>query len=52
MQISGHKTAAMLWRYDITDTRDVVEAGKRTGEYLADVQSRPIAQPPKRRPVQ
>ncbi len=52
MQISGHKTAAMLWRYDITDTRDVVEAGKRTEKYLADVQSRPLAQSSKRRSVQ
>ena len=30
MEISGHRTPAMLWRYDITDARDVVEAGKRT----------------------
>ena len=34
MQISGHKTASMLWRYNITDTRDVKEAGERTGKYL------------------
>jgi hypothetical protein len=34
MQISGHKTASMLWRYNITDTRDVKEAGKRTERYL------------------
>lgn len=27
MEISGHRTAAMLWRYNITDTRDVVESG-------------------------
>jgi len=52
MEISGHRTPAMLWRYDITDTRDVVEAGKRTGEYLADVHARPAAQSPKRRSVQ
>ncbi len=32
MQISGHRTPAMLWRYDITDTRDVVEAGRRNGK--------------------
>jgi hypothetical protein len=34
MQISGHKTASMLWRYNITDTRDVKDAGKRTERYL------------------
>jgi integrase len=34
IQISGHKTASMLWRYNITDTRDIKEAGKRTGSYL------------------
>jgi hypothetical protein len=34
MQISGHKTASMLWRYNITDTRDIKEPGKRTGSYL------------------
>ena len=32
MQISGHRTPAMLWRYDITDTRDLVEAGQANGE--------------------
>lgn len=34
MQISGHKTASMLWRYNITDARDIKEAGKRTERYL------------------
>lgn len=34
MQISGHKTAGMLWRYNITDARDIKEAGKRTERYL------------------
>ena len=34
MQISGHKTASMLWRYNITDARDIKEAGKRTEKYL------------------
>jgi hypothetical protein len=24
----------MLWRYNITDTRDIQEAGKRTERYL------------------
>ncbi len=36
MQISGHKTASMLWRYNITDTRDIKDAGKRTGRYLEE----------------
>lgn len=36
MQISGHKTPSMLWRYNITDTRDVKEAGKRTEKYLGE----------------
>jgi integrase len=34
MDISGHKTAAMLWRYNIIDPRDIVEAGRRTERYL------------------
>lgn len=34
MEVSGHKTAAMLWRYNITDTRDIVEAGRKTERYL------------------
>src|SRR5581483_12145537 len=34
MLISGHKTASMLWRYNITDTRDIKDAGKRTERYL------------------
>lgn len=34
MQISGHKTPSMLWRYNITDARDIKEAGKRTERYL------------------
>jgi hypothetical protein len=34
MQISGHKTASMLWRYNITDARDIKEAGERTERYL------------------
>ncbi len=34
MQIPGHKTASMLWRYNITDARDIKEAGKRTERYL------------------
>jgi integrase len=34
MAISGHKTASMLWRYNITDTRDIQEAGRRMQLYL------------------
>lgn len=34
MKISGHKTASMLWRYNITDARDIKDAGKRTERYL------------------
>ncbi|MBV9180240.1 MAG: tyrosine-type recombinase/integrase [Acidobacteria bacterium] len=34
MLISGHKTASMLWRYNITDARDIKDAGKRTERYL------------------
>jgi hypothetical protein len=34
MQISGHKTASRLWRYNIIDARDIQEAGKRTERYL------------------
>ena len=34
MKISGHKTVSMLWRYNITDTRDIKDAGKRTERYL------------------
>ena len=29
MKISGHKTPSMLWRYNITDTRDMKDAGER-----------------------
>lgn len=34
MAISGHKTASMLWRYNILDARDIQDAGKRTERYL------------------
>ena len=34
MAVSGHKTASMLWRYNITDTRDIIEAGRRMQQYL------------------
>jgi integrase len=37
MEISGHKTAAMLWRYNIVDTRDIVEAGRKTDRYLKNL---------------
>jgi integrase len=39
MAISGHKTASMLWRYNITDTRDIQEAGRRMQLYLEQQQS-------------
>ena len=35
MEVSGHKTAAMLRRYNITDTRDIIEAGQRTASSTA-----------------
>lgn len=34
MEISGHKTPSMLWRYNIVDARDIKEAGRRTEKYL------------------
>lgn len=34
MRISGHRTRAMLDRYDISDDSDVQEAGKKTDNYL------------------
>jgi integrase len=46
MQISGHKTASMLWRYNITDTRDIKEAGKRTGSYLKSERKEQHAEKP------
>jgi len=46
MQISGHKTASMLWRYNITDTRDIKDAGKRTGRYLEEQKGRQHANLP------
>lgn len=36
MEISGHKTASMLWRYNIVDARDIKEAGRRTERYLRE----------------
>jgi hypothetical protein len=30
MEVSGHKTASMLWCYNIVDARDLKEAGHRT----------------------
>lgn len=32
--ISGHKTASMLWRYNITDVPDIRNAGTRTEHHL------------------
>jgi integrase len=52
MEVSGHKTAAMLWRYNITDTRDIVEAGKRTARYLEEQKTANPAQAAVRRQAQ
>lgn len=41
MEISGHKTASMLWRYNIVDARDIKEAGRRTERYLQEQKARP-----------
>lgn len=46
MQISGHKTASMLWRYNITDARDIKDAGKRTERYLETQRGQQHAQTP------
>jgi integrase len=35
-KITGQKTVSMFSRYDITDTRDHVEALRRVGHYLAE----------------
>jgi integrase len=34
MAVLGHRTASMLWRYNILDARDIQDAGKRTQRYL------------------
>lgn len=34
MMISGHRTASMLWRYNIQDTRDITDAGRKMETYL------------------
>lgn len=36
MRISGHKTAAIFARYDITSPRDLQEAAQKLGHYLAE----------------
>jgi len=46
MAVSGHKTASMLWRYNILDARDIQEAGKRTERYLAQQRISPITENP------
>ena len=46
MQISGHKTASMLWRYNITDARDIKDAGQRTERYLEVQRGKGHAQTP------
>jgi integrase len=41
MEVSGHKTASMLWRYNIVDARDIKEAGRRTERYLQEQDETP-----------
>jgi integrase len=41
MEVSGHKTASMLWRYNIVDARDIKEAGRRTEKYLREQNEAP-----------
>lgn len=41
MTVSGHKTASMLWRYNIVDARDIKEAGRRTEKYLREQRTAP-----------
>jgi integrase len=41
MEVSGHKTASMLWRYNIVDARDIKEAGRRTERYLREQNATP-----------
>jgi integrase len=54
MQISGHKTAAMLWRYNILDTRDIKDAGRKTEMYLqrqrGSNHAEVVAEPSSRKP--
>ena len=38
---AGHKTASMLWRYNIVDARDIKEAGRRTERYLEELNATP-----------
>ncbi|MFL6463525.1 MAG: tyrosine-type recombinase/integrase [Bryobacteraceae bacterium] len=45
MAISGHKTASMLWQYNITDTRDIQEAERRMQLYLEQQQSAEPTEP-------
>ncbi len=40
MAISGHRTASMLWRYNILDARDIQEAGRQTERYYLEQQKR------------
>ena len=34
MLISGHRTMSVFQRYDITDERDILDAGEKLAEYL------------------
>jgi integrase len=47
MEVSGHKTASMLWRYNIVDARDIKEAGRRTERYLREQKATPKEAPTK-----
>lgn len=47
MEVSGHKTASMLWRYNIVDARDIKEAGRRTEKYLREQNEAPKQADPK-----
>jgi integrase len=44
---SGHKTASMLWRYNIVYARDIKEAGRRTERYLQEQKAAPKERQPK-----
>jgi integrase len=46
MAVSGHKTASMLWRYNILDARDIQEAGRRTERYLEQQKTQLLTEKP------
>jgi integrase len=51
MRISGHKTRAMLDRYDIVDERDLRDAARKYGEYLARKNALESTAPEKQTPI-